>query len=67
MHALGAGPAPIPFKSLTPELLAQAVQEAMTDENMRKRAYEVGKLLEKEDGIKETMDLFLNAASRPAV
>jgi len=59
VHALGAGPAPIPFKNLTPELLATAITEATTNKIMRNRAFEISKVLEKEDGLKQTLDVFV--------
>ena len=58
VHALGAGPVPIPFKDITPELLAAVITEAATNENMRNRAFEISKTLEKEDGLNQTLDLF---------
>ncbi len=39
---LGVGPAPIPFKRLTADRLAQAIQIAVTDQSMRQRAAELG-------------------------
>jgi len=58
VHTLGAGPTPIPFKELTAERLAAAIEEADFNSVMRKRAFEIGKFLEKEDGLKQTIDLF---------
>ena len=63
VYALGVGPMPIPFKALTPELLAGAIKEATTNEAMKKRALEISKLLKEEDGIKKTMDLFFRHCS----
>jgi UDP:flavonoid glycosyltransferase YjiC (YdhE family) len=54
----GAGPEPLPFNKLTAEHLAEAIHEATSNEAIRKRAHELGKLLEKEDGIGQTIALF---------
>jgi UDP:flavonoid glycosyltransferase YjiC (YdhE family) len=48
---LGAGPEPIPRKKLTVERLAQAIQEALTDQTMRQRAANLGSKIQAEDGI----------------
>ena len=48
---LGVGPAPIPFKRLTADRLAQAIQIAVTDQAMRQRAAELGERIRAEDGI----------------
>ena len=58
VYALGVGPESIPSKGVTAELLAKAIEEATTNEMMNSRAREIGKMLEKEDGVKETMDVF---------
>ena len=48
---LGVGPEPIPRKKLTVERLAQAIQEALTDQAMRKRAANLGSRIQGEDGV----------------
>jgi sterol 3beta-glucosyltransferase len=48
---LGVGPEPIPRKKLTVELLAKAIQKAMTDQTMRQRAANLGLKIQAEDGI----------------
>jgi len=48
---LGVGPASIPFKRLTADRLAQAIQIAVTDQAMRQRAAELGERIRAEDGI----------------
>jgi UDP:flavonoid glycosyltransferase YjiC (YdhE family) len=50
VHALGVGPAPIKRKRLTVERLAQALEEAMSDE-MRACAASIGEKIRAEDGI----------------
>ena len=58
VYELGAGPAPVPFKKLTAESLAASINEAITNEAMRKRAAEIGQTLAKEDGLQKTVDMF---------
>jgi UDP:flavonoid glycosyltransferase YjiC (YdhE family) len=48
---LGVGPEPIPRKKLTVKRLAQAIQQAVTDESMRQRAFNLGAQIQAEDGI----------------
>jgi len=48
---LGVGPEPIPRKKLTAERLAQAIQEALTDQTMRRRAADLGAKIQAEDGV----------------
>ena len=60
VRALGAGPEPIPFKDLTASRLAAAIAEATTDTAMRKRAREIGEILKREDGLHNTIKLFVD-------
>ncbi|MGD8791821.1 MAG: glycosyltransferase [Anaerolineae bacterium] len=48
---LGVGPQPIPRKRLTVERLAKAIERAVTDETMRRRAAELGAKIQAEDGV----------------
>lgn len=48
---LGAGPSPIPRKQLTAERLAAAIEVAVTDAGMRRRAADLGAKLRAEDGV----------------
>jgi UDP:flavonoid glycosyltransferase YjiC (YdhE family) len=48
---LGVGPAPIPRQRLTVERLAQALEEAVGNPQMRQRAAELGAQIRSEDGI----------------
>jgi len=48
---LGVGPKPVPRKRLTVERLAQAIQEALTDQTMRQRAVNLGSVIQSEDGV----------------
>ncbi len=59
VYALGAGPAPLPFQTLTAERLAGAIREAVTNPAMRQRAAELGRQIQAEDGLGQTIELFL--------
>jgi UDP:flavonoid glycosyltransferase YjiC (YdhE family) len=48
---LGVGPEPIPRRKLTVERLAQAIQKALTDQEMCQRAADLGSKIQAEDGI----------------
>lgn len=48
---LGAGPAPIPRRRLSPLALAGALEEAVTDGEMRRRAADLGARVRSEDGV----------------
>src|SRR6266853_1975374 len=58
VHELGAGPTPIPFPALTAERLAAAIRQAVTDQQMRHRAAELGTRIRAEDGPGRTAELF---------
>jgi sterol 3beta-glucosyltransferase len=51
VEKLGVGTAPIPRKKLTVELLAQAIDRAVTDRVMHQRATNLGAKIQTEDGI----------------
>jgi sterol 3beta-glucosyltransferase len=48
---LGCGPHPIMRKQLTPDRLAQAIEQAVTDRIMQQHAAEIGQRIRSEDGI----------------
>jgi UDP:flavonoid glycosyltransferase YjiC (YdhE family) len=48
--ALGAGPAPIPYKKLTPERLGDAIMKVVSTPSYSLRAAELGAAIAKEDG-----------------
>jgi sterol 3beta-glucosyltransferase len=54
---LGVGPEPIPRKKLTVERLAQAIQKAVTDPEMRQRAAKLGSIIQAEDGIARAVEI----------
>lgn len=54
---LGVGPQPIPRKRVTPEQLAQAVTQAVTEPGMRQRAADLGARIRAEDGVGQAVAL----------
>ncbi len=48
---LGVGPEPIPRRRLTVERLAGAIERAVTDQTMRRRAADLGAEIQAEDGV----------------
>lgn len=48
---LGVGPTPIPLRKLTIERLVKAIQTAVSDQDMRQRAADLGKKIQAEDGV----------------
>jgi sterol 3beta-glucosyltransferase len=64
IYALGAGPAPLPFQTLTAERLAGAIREAVTNPAIRQRAAELGRQIQAEDGLGQTIELFLQYVAR---
>ncbi len=52
---LGVGPASIPRKKLTAERLAQAIQTALTDEDIRLRAQRIGEGIRQENGLNDAV------------
>lgn len=56
VHAVGAGPKPIPVKNLLVEKLTQAIVEAEGDA-IRKGAQDVGQRIRSEDGVRRAVEL----------
>jgi len=54
---LGVGPAPIPRKKLIVERLTNAIQETISDQNMRQRAADLGARIQSEDGIGRAVEI----------
>ena len=54
---LGVGPEPIPRQKLSVERLAQAIQKAVTDKEMRQRAARLGSKIQAEDGIARAVEI----------
>lgn len=49
--ALGAGPAPLPFRAMTAPRLARKIRQAVQDREMAERASEAGRRIRAEDGV----------------
>jgi sterol 3beta-glucosyltransferase len=64
IEALGVGPRAVPFRTLTAELLADAIRQATSDAAMRQRASDLGQRIRSEDGVGTTVDLFMNFVRR---
>lgn len=63
VHALGAGPTPIPQKRLTAVRLAEALRMATTDSEIARRAEALGAAIRTEDGIGDAVRFVERAAS----
>lgn len=62
---LGVGPRPVPFKQLTAEKLAQAIQQVQQSPTMKQKAAELGQKLQAEQGLERAKQL-LEAIQRKA-
>lgn len=62
VHALGAGPAPVPQRGLTPDRLADAIRAAVSDEAMRRRAVAIARAMRDERGVERAVELVSAAA-----
>lgn len=51
VHRLGVGPKPVPQRKLTPERLAAAIRQMVTDTAMQEKAATLGRKLRAEDGV----------------
>jgi sterol 3beta-glucosyltransferase len=51
IEALGVGPAAVPYKNLTAERLAVALETAVTDPHLRQNAAALGQRIRQEDGV----------------
>jgi len=60
VHDLGVGPAPIPRKKLSADVLAQAIQESVTNSAMQQRAADLGSKIRAEDGIANAVEIIQN-------
>jgi sterol 3beta-glucosyltransferase len=63
---LGVGSKPIPRKKLTAERLANAIQEVVTNKDMRQRAAKLGKQIQTENGIESAVTIINQLEKRKA-
>jgi sterol 3beta-glucosyltransferase len=64
VHALGAGPAPIPHKKLTAEKLSGAILQAATDPGIRRRCNLLSSKVAAEDGVARAVEAFERHVSK---
>jgi UDP:flavonoid glycosyltransferase YjiC (YdhE family) len=57
VHALGAGPRPVPFAELTADALGDAVERALNDRSMDAAAARIAERIRAEDGVEVACDL----------
>ena len=57
VYELGVGPRPIPRRRLTAENLAEAIQRALSDTRMRKRASSLGERIRGDDGVAQAVNV----------
>lgn len=55
---LGVSPPPVPYKELSAQALAAAIQVAVSDETIRSRARALGKRIRTEDGVANAVEAF---------
>jgi UDP:flavonoid glycosyltransferase YjiC (YdhE family) len=58
VHRLGAAPRPIPRRRLSADRLADALRVATADATMRRRAQDVGRAIQAEDGVARAVEAF---------
>jgi UDP:flavonoid glycosyltransferase YjiC (YdhE family) len=54
---LGVGPRPVPFRKLSVERLAAAIEAAVSDDAMRARAAALGQKLRAENGVQRAVEI----------
>jgi sterol 3beta-glucosyltransferase len=52
---LGVGPLPVPYRKLSAKRLAAAIEAAVSDAGMRRRAAALGEQIRAEDGIRNAV------------
>lgn len=62
--ALGVGPAPIPFKNLSAERLAQAIAGTVSNPQMQQRAADLGQRIQTENGIANAVQIIQSYVNR---
>jgi UDP:flavonoid glycosyltransferase YjiC (YdhE family) len=64
IHALGVGPKPILQKALTARRLADAITQAITEEEIKQRAAILGEKIRAEDGVANAVELVKRCVGR---
>jgi sterol 3beta-glucosyltransferase len=57
IEALGVGPAPVPYKKLSADRLAAAIETAVTNPHIRQRAASLGLRIQQENGVATAVSL----------
>jgi len=57
VRALGVGPEPIPMKKLTAERLANAIEAAVSQPEIKRRAASLGEAIRAEDGVGNAIEI----------
>ena len=57
IHACGAGPSPLDHRTLSSQQVADAVRQALGDENIRRAATDVGEAIRSEPGVRKAVDV----------
>ncbi len=55
---LGVSPPPIPYKELSPQRLAAAIQVAVSDKTMQRHAFTLGESVSQENGVANAVEAF---------
>ena len=55
---LGVSPPPIPYKELSAQRLAAAIQAAVSDKTMQQQAFALGESIRKENGVANAVEAF---------
>jgi sterol 3beta-glucosyltransferase len=63
VHALGAGPEPLPQRKLTAEALSPAIRAATTNGRMRERAATLGEKIRAENGVARAVETIESAVT----
>ncbi len=63
VHALGAGPEPVPQKKLTIKRLVGALRAVINDESKRRRATTLGEKIRAEDGVARAVEIVARRTS----
>lgn len=63
VHAIGAGPRPIPVRKLSTEKLTQAILEAESDP-YQERARSTGRMIRSENGVRQAVDFIENYSNK---
>lgn len=58
LYELGVSPRPFPINRITPQRVAAAIDVAVSDPGIKRRAAEIGEKIRSEDGVRRAVELF---------